>query len=332
MKVFIYPWLLLASMFFISGKVYADCSGSDETLPQYEGSIPIHAPFLLRVNEIVINTSKAITCVNLPTGITDIAVGIKSYGIDSGKTTENRKIFKLGNSGLGYTVRGTHNGRGNRKYITGREEISGQNTRKIYSVKVQRNGSANLQLELKFDFYKIGPIIPGNYTSQLLGAVVIAPNHGGEKQEFKFTTSMITINTRSCSINDSNIQVSLDSITRMQLPRIGSTAAEKAFDIPLNCDARIKVNMLLLAGSQGAYDFQKGIIKLNPNANAAGGIGIQILDGKKSTPIPLSKKIEYIETITEGPVNIPLKARYYRYGNVKEGIINATATFTMSYE
>ncbi|MBC8953472.1 fimbrial protein [Xenorhabdus sp. PB62.4] len=333
MKIFIYPWLLLASAFFSFGKVYASCSGGDETLPQAEASIPLDAPFLSPIDELVVRDSiKTITCENLPADITDISVGIKAYGVFSGNTFKNRKIFKLGNSGLGYTVRGSHNVRENRKYVTDKEVFSGLNTRKIYSEKVQVNGFANLSLALKFDFYKIGPINPGDYTSQLLGAIVIVPNRGGKTQEFKFTASKITVKVRSCSINDSHIQVPLDTITQMQLPKVGSTAAEKAFDIPLNCDARIKVNMRLQAGSQGVYDAQKGIIKLNPDTNVASGVGIQILDGKKATPIPLGKKIKYIETTTEGPVTIPLKARYYRYGNVKAGIANATATFTMSYE
>ncbi|MEQ1967289.1 fimbrial protein [Xenorhabdus nematophila] len=341
MKIFIYPWLLLASGFFISGEVYADCAGGNGILPTVDVPIHMSEREILRSLNSQIQADMAITCTNISPEVKDIIVGIKAYGDDSGKTAGNGiKIFKLGDSGLGYIVAGVAGGGGDEFVTTTADSYFGVNAKKLYNETVGSNGRNNLRVGLRLMFYKIGPIKPGRY-SQSVAAAIVAPRESWESsagvtQEFPFTTGMITINAPSCSVNNSIIPVILGRIMATQLPRVGSTAAETRFNIPLTCEPKAKVYMILQATNQGTYDPKQGIINLKIGSNSndrAEGVGVQILDGDTNTPIHIGEKIHYITTAIGGLVNIPLKARYYRYSNdMKVGIANASATFTMSYE
>ncbi|CEE93857.1 conserved exported hypothetical protein [Xenorhabdus nematophila str. Anatoliense] len=343
MKIFIYPWLLLASGFFISGEVYADCAGGNGILPTVDVPIHMSEGEILRSLNSQIQADMAITCTNISPEVKDIIVGIKAYGDDSGKIAGNGiKIFKLGDSGLGYIVAGVAGGGGggDEFVTTAADRFFGLNAKELDSATVGSNGSNNLRVRLRLGFYKIGPIKAGRY-SQPVAAAIVAPYHSAESnvgvtQEFPFTTGMITINAPSCSVNNSIIPVILGRIMATQLPRVGSTAAETRFNIPLTCEPKAKVYMILQATNQGAYDPTQGIINLKIGSNSndrAEGVGVQILNGNTNTPIHIGEKMHYVTTTTRGAVNIPLKARYYRYSNdMKVGIANATATFTMSYE
>ncbi|AYA40638.1 fimbrial protein [Xenorhabdus nematophila] len=340
MKIFIYPWLLLASGFFISGEVYADCAGGNGILPTVDVPIHMSEGEILRSLNSQIQADMAITCTNISLGVKDIIVGIKAYGDDSGRTSLDRKVFKLGDSGLGYVVAGVYNGGREQFVTTTADSFFGVNAKELDSATVGSDGSNNLRVGLRLMFYKIGPIKPGRY-SQSVAAAIVAPRESWESsagvtQEFPFTTGMITINAPSCSVNNSIIPVILGRIMATQLPRVGSTAAETRFNIPLTCEPKAKVYMILQATNQGTYDPKQGIINLKIGSNSndrAEGVGVQILDGDTNTPIHIGEKIHYITTAIGGLVNIPLKARYYRYSNdIKVGIANATATFTMSYE
>ncbi|WP_340615152.1 fimbrial protein [Xenorhabdus thailandensis] len=339
MNVSIPSWLLLVAIFLSScaGYAYTDvsCTAPSQTLSSYKISLPVDVPVdqeLEKSNDrLRMDASPVIVCQGKSLHKTEAVLGIKAYGVPS-KMINGRRIFRLGNSGIGYAIRGLTGDPSDRKYIRGNNNSTALKTVAL------RDQGGRMSVGIALVFYRIGQVKPGQYPSQPVATATVTLRNPGESGSNKyseigrFSTGNIVVESRSCAFDNNSIPVTLEPITSMQLPRVGSTAAEKAFDIPLNCHAHIKVNMLLQAGSQGAYNLQNGIIKLNPNANAARGIGIQILDGKKATPVPLGKKIEYIETRAEGSINIPLKARYYRYGNVKEGIVNATATFTMSYE
>ncbi|MDX8000253.1 type 1 fimbrial protein [Xenorhabdus sp. Reich] len=338
MKIFVYPWLLLAPVLFISGEVYAYCAGGNGILSTVEVSIPQHMSEgeIFRSLDSQTRADMAITCTNMPTGTTDMIVGIKAYGVDSGLTSLRRKIFKLGDSGLGYVVAGLDDWDREQFVTTAEDYLLGTNAKVLYGAKIAPDGRKNLSVGLRLTFYKIGPIKPGRYSQPVAAAVVALPE--SEKpyvnQEFPFTTGMITINAPSCSVNNSTIPVTLGRITTAQLPKVGSTAAETGFNIPLTCEPKAKVYMTLQATERGAYNATQGIINLRSGSkDRAKDVGVQILDGRTNAPIHLDKKIHYATTGMGGTVNIPLKARYYRYGNnMKTGIANATATFTMSYE
>ncbi|CDG18043.1 fimbrial protein [Xenorhabdus doucetiae] len=339
MNISIPSWLLFVPLFFSPcvGYAYADvsCTAPLQTLSSYKISLPVDAPVGQELekadNRLRLEASPVITCQGKSLDKTEAVLGIKAYGVPS-TTLNGRKIFLLGNSGIGYAIRGLTGYPHDRKYVRG------ENNSTVLKTVVLRDHGGRISVGIALVFYRVGQVKPGQYPPQLVATATVNLRNLGGKGVGKaieigqFSTGNIVVESRSCTLDNNSIPVVLESITSMQLPKVSSTAAEKAFDIPLNCNERIKVNMLLQAGSQGAYDPQRGIIKLNPNANTASGVGIQILDGKKATPIPLGQKIEYARTRTEGPVNIPLKARYYRYGDVKEGTVNATATFIMSYE
>ncbi|PHM73759.1 fimbrial protein [Xenorhabdus kozodoii] len=339
MNVSISSWLLFVPIFLSSctGYAYTDvtCTAPAQTLNPYKISIPADTPVGQELeksdNRLRMDASPMITCQGKSLDNIEAVLGIKAYGASS-KIINGRKIFLLGNSGIGYAIRGLTGDPYDRKYVRG------NNNSTVLKTVALRDQGGRISVGIALVFYRIGQVRPGQYPSQPVANATVTLRNRGESGSGKFieagqfSTGNIIVESRSCAFDNNPIPVALEPITSTQLPQLGSTAAERAFAIPLNCDARIKVNMLLQAGSQGAYDPQNGVIKLNPNAYSASGLGIQILDGKKSIPIPLGKKIGYIETRTEGPATIPLKARYYRYGRVKEGTVNATATFTMSYE
>jgi type 1 fimbria pilin len=71
-------------------------------------------------------------------------------------------------------------------------------------------------------------------------------------------------------------------------------------------------------------------------ANTAGGgyaqnVGVQVLDSR-GNPIPFGTAIS-AGTVTAGTFNVPLDARYYQTGaSVTAGQVNATATYTITYQ
>lgn len=141
-----------------------------------------------------------------------------------------------------------------------------------------------------------------------------------------------TVQQVACSVTNTVINVPMGEVNNIDFRGSGSSAGEKAFTIPLNCDAGTKVNVTLEAGSSGSFDASQGIVNLDSSASvAATGIGLQMLFN--STPVVLGEMLSIGTATSQGNFSIPLTARYIQIGSeITPGTANATATFTMTYK
>ncbi|MBE6431952.1 MAG: fimbrial protein, partial [Escherichia coli] len=73
------------------------------------------------------------------------------------------------------------------------------------------------------------------------------------------------------------------------------------------------------------------ILNIESGSGMAEGVGLQILDSNNNV-IAFDTEYTVIEKTTLNQnVNIPLKARYIKTGNVKSGLVNSVATFEVYY-
>lgn len=140
-----------------------------------------------------------------------------------------------------------------------------------------------------------------------------------------------TIQQVACSVTNTVINVPMGEVKNIDFRGSGSSAGEKTFSIPLNCDAGTRVNVTLEAGSSGSFDASQGILNLDSSSSVtATGIGLQML--LNSAPVVLGQMLNTGTTTSEGSFSIPLTARYIQTGSeITAGTANATATFTMTY-
>ncbi|CAM3218303.1 fimbrial protein [Xenorhabdus nematophila] len=327
MKVFIYPWLLLTSVFFV-GKVYANCTVNLDPPGKQE---VILSSSNISSGESVLSTARqgTVAC----TGVANATHRIQVYILQL-----NSAEYKLGDSGLAYTVKVSDKS-SSPEYT----DTMVKNAQGFYKnlLEIKKDESINIPIELVFSYYKIGKVKAGLYQlNQAFLNISLeywddrSQGHILPRSESGLSSDYITIKVPSCTIGKTVIDVDLPSVTMAQLPVPGSTAAEKEFNIPLTCEADAKVYVTLQKRMQGAVRNHPDIIKNKMGDNMAKGVGIQILNNK-SEPITLGKKIQYFEKTKAGANFISLIARYYRYADdrhFKTGDVNVSATFTVSYQ
>ncbi|UNK63437.1 fimbrial protein [Buttiauxella ferragutiae] len=133
----------------------------------------------------------------------------------------------------------------------------------------------------------------------------------------------------SCSV-DANIPVPLDDMIVANFSGIGSTAGDKAFNVPVTCNA--PVNVMMNMTSAAYISKPNAVMALTAGANNASGIGIQLL--YNSSPAVFDNYFSAGNVVNAGDtLNVPFTARYYQTAStVVPGTANATATVTMAYQ
>lgn len=182
---------------------------------------------------------------------------------------------------------------------------------------------------LRIQLIKIAPVTGSGpvHAGSLVSALVV-----GDTNIINYTVGSGSIQTVACSVTNSNIQVTMGKTKNTDFSGAGSTSGDADFNIGLNCDASTNVNLTIQAGSAGAADATKGIIKLDPGTGQqASGVGVQVL--YNSAPVPLGTRVKIASTAADGAYAIPLKARYIQTdAKITPGKADASATFTMTYQ
>ncbi|UZE26235.1 type 1 fimbrial protein [Pseudomonas sp. B21-056] len=144
---------------------------------------------------------------------------------------------------------------------------------------------------------------------------------------FNFGTS--SVSTVACSVTNTSIVVPMGSVSTKDLTTLGTTTPERSFNIPLNCDAGTRVQVMLNGVPHGSGVV--GVLALDTAATSiATGVGLQLL--YNGTPVTLGIPIAVGTVAGSGSYNIGLSARYYQTAAaVTAGQANSTATFTMNY-
>ncbi|HEL4298375.1 hypothetical protein N5C18_09890 [Stenotrophomonas sp. GD03930] len=142
----------------------------------------------------------------------------------------------------------------------------------------------------------------------------------------KTDTFTVTANLKvpTCTLSDT--PVSLVDVAVADLPASGRFAGERTFDVAMNCNRAIPIELVLtdanLPGNTGSL--------LTPTANStAGAVRVELL--REGKPVELGKTWT-IPLTQDGSQNIPLAARYYREpGTFHGGVVEGQAIITATY-
>jgi type 1 fimbria pilin len=166
-----------------------------------------------------------------------------------------------------------------------------------------------------------GSVLPaGQFASWQWGS--IAP------EVFTLSNS-VTFVSPGCTVITSNIFVILPAVTPAALPSNNSVAGKTPFNIQLSCpnaSASTKLYIQFDATSVNTTTY-KTVIK---NTGSATNVGVQLLNGATAVTFGSATKIG--NSIASGLLTLPYFAQYYRTGAISSGGVNATATFTITYQ
>jgi type 1 fimbria pilin len=140
----------------------------------------------------------------------------------------------------------------------------------------------------------------------------------------------------TCSVNQTGVDVPLPNVgTGALSSRVGSIAGSTAFSLSFSCRTGAKVFITLTDSVNPAN--RGDTLQLTADSTAQ-GIGVQVLNG--SLPISFGADSAAVGNTNQwlignspnGPLQVPLTARYISTGMVAAGTVRALATFTMSYQ
>jgi|UPI0007ABF35A type 1 fimbria pilin len=178
-------------------------------------------------------------------------------------------------------------------------------------------------------FIKTGATSPGVISFQNPTATAV---YGGViAVSTFFTSTQINVKTASCRVTNSNIVVKLPTTSAQSLATVGSTQGATAFTIPLVCDANINLHYSIDGPADPAN--APGVLANGSGSGMATGVGVQILQG--GSPVTLGAVMDAgIKTSSDNQsISIPMVARYYKTSQVvSSGLVNAVATFSMTYQ
>ncbi|MBT1729461.1 type 1 fimbrial protein [Enterobacter quasimori] len=150
--------------------------------------------------------------------------------------------------------------------------------------------------------------------------------------EMRFSPTSVRITTNTCNLVDRNIYVPLKTVNTQDLSgQYSDILTDDSFKIEItDCAAGTKVDyQFSSAGSTGVTN--GNILSIASGDSAAEGVGIQILD-KNNSVLQFDQNYTAItSTQDKVPVEIPLKARYIKTGEVKAGKVDSVATFEVFY-
>lgn len=183
----------------------------------------------------------------------------------------------------------------------------------------------------RFELIKTGTISPGNFRTGVYGNIDEA-RHTVALVKRAVATINVTggsVSTPTCTVTNKSINVPMGDIKRSEFSAIGSTAANKTFNIFLNCEVSTNIKMTLTATSDSSK--APGVIALNSagGGTVADGVGIQLLNNNK--PVTLGAPFTVGTALSES-TRVEMVARYYQTkSTVIAGKANGTATFTFTY-
>ncbi|MGE8229888.1 fimbrial protein [Stenotrophomonas hibiscicola] len=192
-------------------------------------------------------------------------------------------------------------------------------------------------------------------TAAQTGSGIIAPNGrfttyyldgdgpGRPELTSTFKGSGTTVVSPTCEVQagSRNIAVDFGSVPNTTFTGVGSKAADRDFEIRLNCQGsnvaayQSKIGIRLDADQDSSN--MPGVLKLSAASNSATRVGIQMVqrDGSAEREVRFGQTIN-VGTTAPGTsvMALPLRARYVQTqaGTVGAGTANGQATFTIQYE
>lgn len=305
--------LLLMTFLFVAGDVVAACSSGMNRTPVANFpnvTIPRDAPVGTLLYSGTMSTS-----VNVSAN-TGSSFHIQARGFPYGASDvryNDKVVFNTGLNGVGIAFNYTTGG------PTGFDVDS-------------RSGSFTGNIDGSMEYYivKTGNISGGSFNNRITGLYY---NCAGVNLSSPYGRDIYTSGTvivSACRVLQTNLNVPMGRLPVREFSGVGSAPDNKEYEIPLDCDANIRVSMTLdaTADSSGA----PGVMAIDSSSpgNSASGVGIQLL--YNNLPITFNSPITIGTVPSAGPYNIPMIARYYQTSaDISAGQANGVATLTMTY-
>ncbi|EKT1238209.1 fimbrial protein, partial [Escherichia coli] len=256
--------------------------------------------------------------------------GIKAYG-NYVMTMDNRRIYSTNRPGIGYSVYAVNSACYSKSVtVSGSGTLGGDVNTALICSNPTGSLTSGFTSTPGFIFYKTGPVTPGTVNATRIGAFVLRNDQTTYLTESTFGFTPFAVTSSGCSISNVNniFNVDMGSVKKTEFSGIGSSPASsntRDININLACDAGTKVSMQV---DGNVINAANGILKLNNDTGAATGVGVQLL--YNNSPLTLSSPV-FIGTAST-TMNIQLQSRYYQtQAEVKSGVANSVATFTMTY-
>ena len=180
--------------------------------------------------------------------------------------------------------------------------------------------TATISQTFTAQFVKVGPVTPGILQGRQLMQF--------SWYEFGTTASSgpmgtaLTVNggaqvgTVGCSVDigSQNMTVTMPNVSTSALPTPGSTAG-------------------ITFATNNASSNSNGVIAPTSGQGMANNVGIQLLNGTATAPVPFNVA-QSLGSTPNGAWSLPYHVQYYRTGNgqVGSGDVKGTLTFTMTYQ
>jgi type 1 fimbria pilin len=171
---------------------------------------------------------------------------------------------------------------------------------------------------------KTGPIVSGSTVPA--GTLAYWLYASGLRVEAFNLSNSVTIIDPACSVNTTPINVTLPTVSTGALASVGATAGTTPFAIALTCSSGATLDIEL--DYAGTASNITGV--LTKTSGTSAGVGLRLLD-QNYNPVVFGATTVVGSTPT-GALSIPYYAQYYRTAAVTVGSINASATFTLSYQ
>ncbi|MDQ8024316.1 MAG: fimbrial protein [Moraxellaceae bacterium] len=304
--------LLALAALFACGHATAGCISFDGVgTVTFNVPATITVPVNAQVGDVIYNGAK----VTPSPVITLYCFNVSDYGVTNQVGTTpapGTAIYPSGVAGVGYRLVGGSTAT-DYLYPWGCCQLS-QGTRQL-------NVPVGLQL------IKTGTIANGaQLPSGTIARWVYDQIFGGTASEQNFVLGgSVTFASPSCQVNTPNIAVALPKISTSALPVVDGTTATTPFRISLNCSSGATLNIMFSTAT--TVTGKPTVIRSTGTAN---GVGVQLTDSS-STPVAFGVE-RVVGATPNGALDLAFNARYYRTGTVSAGSVNATATFTLSYD
>lgn len=193
--------------------------------------------------------------------------------------------------------------------------------------------------KLRLDFWRTGTLTTGQYCLPA-GTAMGYVRFDNLTVVRLVMSSDLCINvvgpTCSVSTGSKSISVPLGSQSASQFSGIGSSSASQHFNIDLLSCSNVKAVLLQFnatADSDYPNAAQQGVIQLQAVANKASGVGVQLLKGDGTTPMPLNSQQTLWQGSSASSLSLPFAVRYLQTkSSVTPGEANAIAEFVVAYQ
>lgn len=150
--------------------------------------------------------------------------------------------------------------------------------------------------------------------------------------EMRFSPTSVRITSNTCNLVDRNLYVPLKTVNAQDFTgQYSAILTDDSFRIAVSdCAAGTTVDyQFKSSGSTGVTNGT--ILGIAGGDTAASGVGIQILDASDRVLTFDQPYTAFTTTADKQLIEIPLKARYIKTGELKAGKVDAVATFDVFY-